>query len=86
MTHLLSVELPEEIVAFVQEQAVAKGFGSVSEYVKSLVSVAQAQSLRAYLAEAIEEGLQSPLMEITDADWARYHELARDPHSRANPS
>lgn len=67
----MNISLPDEMKAFVEEQARAKGFGTVSEYVRSLLRAVQEEeryreAVRGKLLEAIEGG---PATSMTSSDW-----------------
>lgn len=67
----MNISLPEEMKVFVEEQAAKQGFGTVSEYVRSLLHAVQEQErsrsdVRAKLLEAIESGPATPMAE---SDW-----------------
>jgi antitoxin ParD1/3/4 len=66
----LTVSLPEEMKAFVEEQAAKEGFGTVSEYLCSVIRDLQKrqakQNLEAKLREALLSGPAEPM---TREDW-----------------
>lgn len=67
---MLNIFLPEQVQTFVEEQAIAAGFDSVSEYIYHLVlreqeRIAQQEQVEALLLEGLESG---ETMEATN-DW-----------------
>lgn len=66
----MNVSLPDEMKAFVETQAAKEGFGTTSEYLRSVIRDVQKrqakQALEAKLREAIESGPAEPM---TREDW-----------------
>jgi antitoxin ParD1/3/4 len=67
---MLNISLPEQVQAFVEEQASVAGFNSVNEYVYHLIlrekeRIAQQKQIEALLLDGLESG--EPI-EATD-DW-----------------
>lgn len=68
---MLNISLSEELQAFIQEQAIARGFNSASEYVYDLIlreqeRVAQQGRIELLLLEGLESG--DPI-EVTEGWW-----------------
>ncbi|QEH35447.1 Antitoxin ParD4 [Aquisphaera giovannonii] len=61
----MNISLPDQMKAFVESQARKEGFGTVSEYLRSLIRDVQKredrQGLEARLREGIEGGPATPL-------------------------
>jgi antitoxin ParD1/3/4 len=81
----LSITIPDALALFAQKQAVREGYGTVSDYLGSVLSEMQKRQARQELEAKLLEGLQSPLVEMTDGDWQgleeeiyRKHPEARD--------
>ena len=55
----LTISLPELLKAFIDSQLATKGYGNVSEYVRSLLREAQAKEEEARLEALLLEGLAS---------------------------
>ena len=55
----LTISLPESLRAFVSKQIKTKGFGNVSEYVRTLIRKAQEQEADARLEALLIQGLDS---------------------------
>ena len=76
----MNISLPDEMKSFIETQAAAKGFGTVSEYVRSLIRqvqqrAAQRERVDALLLEGLDSGPSTPLV---DADWeAIRHEVSQ---------
>jgi antitoxin ParD1/3/4 len=66
----MNVSLPDEMKAFVEDQATKNGFGTVSEYMRSIIRELQKQTARQRLDALIIEGLDSgPATPLTKKDW-----------------
>lgn len=67
----MNISLPDEMKAFVEEQASQQGFGTVSEYVRAMIREAQERHLeRERLDALLLEGLNSgPGTPLTTEDW-----------------
>jgi antitoxin ParD1/3/4 len=67
----MNISLPDEMKAFVEDQASQKGFGTVSEYVRSIIREAQERHVeRERLDALLLEGLNSgPGTPLAKADW-----------------
>jgi hypothetical protein len=71
----IQVTLPEDVLIFVEAQATQKGLAGPSEYLRSLIAVAQADQEQLELdgrfasaIRALEQGGTNPL---TPQDWQR---------------
>jgi antitoxin ParD1/3/4 len=53
----VTVSLPESLRAFIDQQLATKGYGNVSEYVRSLLREAQERDAEARLEALLVEGL-----------------------------
>jgi antitoxin ParD1/3/4 len=78
----MNISLPDEMKAFIEAQAAAKGFGTVSEYMRALVREAQERAARRERVDALLlEGLDSgPATPMTEADWASIRREVRARH------
>lgn len=78
----LTVSVPDEMKAFVEAQAAREGFGSVSEYVQTLLSQARARhDRRAHVDRLLLEGLDSgPATPMTASDWDAIRDEVRRRH------
>jgi antitoxin ParD1/3/4 len=66
----MNISLPDEMKTFVETQAANEGFGTTSEYLRSVIRDVQKrqakQALEAKLREALESGPSEPM---TREDW-----------------
>lgn len=66
----MNISLPDEMKTFVETQAAKEGFGTTSEYLRSVIRDLQKrqakQALEAKLREALESGPSEPM---TREDW-----------------
>jgi antitoxin ParD1/3/4 len=69
----MNISLPDEMKAFVEDQAAKRGFGTVSEYVRSILrEVQERQAARERVDALLIAGLESgPATPFTKADWER---------------
>ena len=67
----MNISLPDELKAFVEDQATQKGFGTVSEYVRAIIREAHERHVeRDRLDSLLLDGLNSgPATPLTKADW-----------------
>ena len=83
----MNISLPESMRAFVEAESRRKGFGSVDQYLQSLVEAAQRQAvmreLEAQLLEGINSGARIP---VDDEYWARKEASLRQRHGAAHRS
>lgn len=75
----MNISLPDEMKAFVEEQAAQNGFGTVSEYVRAMIREAQERNakrerLDALLLEGLDSGVGTPL---TRSDWEHIRQEGR---------
>jgi len=85
----MNISLPDDMKAFVEDQAAKKGFRSVSEYVRSIILELQQQTARQQLDALLIEGLDSgPATLLTQKDWASVRREGRKfiaGHKRSRP-
>ena len=79
----MNISLPDEMKAFIEAQAAAKGFGTVSEYMRALVREVQERTTRrehvdALLLEGLESGPATPL---TNSDWETIRREVKKRHA-----
>jgi antitoxin ParD1/3/4 len=66
----MNISLPETLKQFVEEQVKGGGFGTASEYVRTLIREAQLRAARNELDSKLLEGLDSgPASPMTREDW-----------------
>jgi antitoxin ParD1/3/4 len=73
----LTISLPESLKAFIDSQLATKGYGNVSEYVRSLLRDAQAKEEDARLESLLLEGLASKRLPL-DAEFLQALEAKAD--------
>ena len=83
----MNISLPDEMKAFVETQAAKEGFGTTSEYLRSVIRDVQKrqakQALEAKLREALESGPAEPM---TREDWDELERNALERLHRENPA
>jgi antitoxin ParD1/3/4 len=62
----MNISLPDDMKAFVEDEAAKKGFGTVSEYVRAIIRDVQERQvererLDAFLIEGLDSGPATPL-------------------------
>ena len=80
----LTISLPDSLRAFIDTQLATKGYGNVSEYVRSLLRDAQAKEEDARLEALLLEGLASQRLPLDGDFWKRMEaktEAILDKHS-----
>lgn len=80
----MNVSLPDEMKAFVEAQAAKEGFGTTSEYLRSVIREVQKrqaakQAIEAKLREALESGPAEPM---TREDWDELERKVWERHRR----
>jgi antitoxin ParD1/3/4 len=88
MENSLQVTLPEPIRDWVEAQARAGGYSTVSDYVRHLLETEHRRLINAEIDEQLHAGLDSgPATPMTPADWARLRQEGRKRlASRREPS
>jgi antitoxin ParD1/3/4 len=65
----MNVSLPDEMKAFVEAQAAKEGFGTTSEYLRSMIRDVQKRLAKQALEAKLMEGLEGPTVLMTREDW-----------------
>jgi Arc/MetJ-type ribon-helix-helix transcriptional regulator len=65
----LSIELPEHVTAFLQQQAKKAGYKDISEYVAAVLEADHFRKFSEELEEMLEEAVNSPSTPLTDQDF-----------------
>ncbi len=73
----LNISLPDNLKDFAEEQAALRGYQSLSDYIRSLLSEAQDRMDRAQLEGKLLAALESEAVEMRPADWDRMRERVR---------
>ncbi|QND47783.1 type II toxin-antitoxin system ParD family antitoxin [Rhizobium lusitanum] len=80
----VTISLPDNLKAFMEGQIANKGFGNVSEYVRSLLREAQAKENEARLQSLLLEGLASgDGHEVTEEFWTELKAEAAELFAKA---
>jgi len=83
----VTISLPESLREFIDREVETKGYGNVSEYVRSLLREAQAKAsdarLEALLLEGLESGHDIPL---SQSFWRQLKAEARKDLVQKNPA
>jgi len=72
----LNISLPDDMKAFIEAEAVRKGFRTTSEYMLAVIREAQGRAERRTQVDALLlEGLDSgPATPLTASDWSTIHQ------------
>ena len=73
----MNISLPESMKQFVENQAEAEGFGTVSEYLRAVIRELQKNHAKQGLEELLLEGLHSPTVRDTDRFWTELEAKTR---------
>lgn len=75
----MNISLPDQMKEFVEDQAQKEGFGTVSEYLRSIIREVQKREAKQALEAKLKAGLESgPAEPMTAKDWnAIRHEVHR---------
>ena len=66
----MNISLPDQMKEFVETQAQREGFGTVSEYLRSIIREAQKREAKHALEAKLKEGLESgPAAPLTSQEW-----------------
>jgi len=66
----MNVSLPDQMKDFIEAQARKEGFGTVSEYIRSLIRDVQKREAKSALDAKLREGLESgPAADLTSEEW-----------------
>jgi antitoxin ParD1/3/4 len=65
----MNISLPDPMKEFIETQTSKEGFGSVSEYLRSIIREVQKRQAKQELEAKLLEGLQGPSVVMTREDW-----------------
>ncbi len=66
----MNISLPDPMKEFVETQAQKEGYGTVSEYLRSIIREVQKREAKEALEGKLREGLQSePAAPLTPSEW-----------------
>jgi antitoxin ParD1/3/4 len=78
----MNISLPDPMKDFIEAQAANEGFGSVSEYLCSVIRELQKRKAKQELEAKLLEGLQGPSVEMTREDWDSIEQEAHERFAR----
>jgi antitoxin ParD1/3/4 len=78
----MNISLPDPMKEFIEAQAAKEGFGSVSEYLRSVIGELQKRKAKQELEAKLLEGLRSPSVEMTREDWDSIEQEAHERFAR----
>jgi antitoxin ParD1/3/4 len=74
----MNISLPESLRQWVEQRIEAEGYGTASEYFRTLVREDQKRKAREHLDQKLIEALESgPATEMTREDWAQIRATVR---------
>jgi antitoxin ParD1/3/4 len=66
----MNISLPDQMKEFVESQAQKEGFGTVSEYLRSIIREVQKREAKQALEAKLKEGLESgPAAPLSSEEW-----------------
>ncbi len=65
----MNISLPDPMKEFIETQTSKEGFGSVSEYLRSIIREVQKRQAKQELEAKLLESLQGPSVVMTREDW-----------------
>jgi antitoxin ParD1/3/4 len=74
----MSISLPDDLKAFVEDRVAQEGYASASEYFRDLIREAQRRKAKRELEAKLAEGLQGRLRAMTRKDWQAIEREALD--------
>jgi antitoxin ParD1/3/4 len=79
----MNISIPDEMKAFVEEQAAKQGFGTVSEYIRVLIrGVQERQAERDRVDALLLAGLNSgPASDFSQDDWESIQQEVHERHA-----
>jgi hypothetical protein len=76
----LSISIPDTLAQFAEQQAVHQGYGTISDYLGSLLQETQKRQIRQELEAKLLEALKEPAEPVTDAFWKQLEEEIYQKH------
>jgi antitoxin ParD1/3/4 len=79
----MNISLPDPMRKFVERQAKKEGFGTVSEYMRSIIREVQKRHAKQVLEAKLKDGLESgPATPMTKEDWDSIRREIRRRHAK----
>ncbi|AGY57404.1 type II toxin-antitoxin system ParD family antitoxin [Gloeobacter kilaueensis] len=72
----MNISLPEPLKQFVDRQIAQGRYSSVSEYIRELIRADEKRKAEEQLEAKLLQGLNSPEIELTAADWSSIRQAA----------
>jgi len=77
----VNITLPEALKQFLDQQASAGVYSSVSDYIRALVQEDQKRKAQETIETLLLEGVNSEASEMTAVDWAELKQRVWDRHA-----
>jgi antitoxin ParD1/3/4 len=65
----MTISIPDSVKELVDQEVASGAFPSAEDYIRALVEADQKRKAQDNFEALINEGLDSPLSEMTDQDW-----------------
>lgn len=65
----MTISIPHSVKELVDQEVASGAFPTAEDYIRALVEADQKRKAQDHFEALIDEGLDSPLSEMTDQDW-----------------
>jgi antitoxin ParD1/3/4 len=65
----MTISIPDSVKELVDQEVASGAFPTAEDYIRALVEADQKRKAQDHFEVLIDEGLDSPLSEMTDQDW-----------------
>jgi antitoxin ParD1/3/4 len=65
----MTISIPDSVKELVDQEVASGAFQTAEDYIRALVEADQKRKAQDHFEALIDEGLDSPLSEMTDQDW-----------------
>jgi antitoxin ParD1/3/4 len=65
----MTISIPDSVKELVDQEVASGAFPTAEDYIRALVEADQKRKAQDHFEALIEEGLDSPVSEMTDQDW-----------------
>ena len=65
----MTISIPDSVKELVDQEVASGAFPTAEDYIRALVEADQKRKAQDHFEALIDEGLDSPLSEMTDQDW-----------------
>jgi len=69
MRSSINISLPAALRQWIQQQAENRGFETASEFVRDVIRREREKSLRVQIDQILSNAMETPVSEMTNADW-----------------